>query len=437
MGTVFFSSNCVLDSSVGSNSFLNYLHQQEIKTRRLRKFSPKPNPKSSNVQVFSFESHKIRKPTPHHHKSQTLNLSSLYENLSFIKENSLEIASKLEKPKENHMNSLLNLKNLSIEKKLGNSHSNVMLVRDNKNQLFIMKIIQIEARDFILEYSEALKKMKTNTFVTEILNIFIQENSFYIITEYMSKGEMNKSLTHYFSEQIGKFYLAELLLGLMHIHSQMKGYYKLLSFENIFLDNKNHLKISNFGSFTPFNPFSISNAVSPFCRTGSCANTKSNENEEEEFETPMVPGPKNNRASKEKFHLGEDFNMEKIGYYPPEIFMGKDIDEKSDSWVIGAWLYEILTGRNLVKIENRADFQEYLKEEPEMIINGEKLSEECRDLLKKLMKKKSGERLGLEEIKRHEFLKGIEWEKMIKKEGVGPMNMGKKGHHRSELVGRM
>ena len=432
MGTVFFSSNCLLDSSVGSNSFLNYLHQQDIKSRRC-KFSPKPNPKSSNLQVFSFDSPKIRKTLPHHQKSQTLNLSTLIENLNFIKENSLVAASKPEKLIVNHMNPLLNLKNLSIEKKLGNSHSNVMLVRDNKNQLFVMKIIQIETRDFILQYSEALKNMKPNAFVTEILNIFIQENSFYIITEYMSKGEMNKSLTHYFSEQIGKFYLAELLLGLMHIHSQMKGFYKLLSYENIFLDNKNHLKICNLGNFTPFNPFSISKPVSPFCRTGSCAN----ENEEEEFNTPMFLGAQNNRPSQKKFHLGGDFNMEKISYYPPEIFIGKDIDEKSDSWVIGAWLYEVLTGRSLVKIEKRLEFEEYLKEEQEIQIYGDKLSEVCRDLLKKLIKKNSGERLGLGEIKEHEFLKGIDWEKMMKKEEAGPINAGKKGHHRSEIVGRI
>ena len=58
-------------------------------------------------------------------------------------------------------------------------------------------------------------------------------------------------------------------------------------------------------------------------------------------------------------------------------------------------------------------------------------------MIKKLIKKNSGERLGLGEIKEHEFLKGIDWEKMMKKEEAGPINAGKKGHHRSEIVGRI
>lgn len=416
------STNCIFDSSVGNNSFLNYLHQQELHARRIFKYSPKPIHKGNN---FSFEiNNNIQRKRPHRHKSQTSSLSNFTSNM-----NKTELENEKLQILKN-FNPSLNLKNLSIEKKLGNSHSNAMLVRDTHNKLYVMKIINNESKNMLKQFYDILEHSRHNAFLVDILNIFFQGNSIYIITEYMSRGELNKMLTHHLSEQNCKTLLAELLIGLSLLHSEFKGFYKLLSPENIFFDKENHIKIGNFGFFVPFNPFSLNIPVSPFCRTGSCGKI---ENDEDEKSFAANCKFSDFSRNKKNLQFSKDF-IHDIGYYPPEIFAGREIDEKCDSWVIGIWVYEIITGRTLVKIENLKDFEEYLDESQEIAIPINLLSIECEDLLKKIIKKKRKERLSIEEIKNHEFLKEIDWEKIVKKKEIGPnLSSAKKGHHKSEI----
>ena len=422
MGTVFMSNNCILDYSVGNSSFLNYIHQKELQSRKFFKFSPKPIPKIKNSishnLIFSFEKQNFQKKNPKHHKSQTLTITTHGK-----------ISEKIIKPSITLFNPDLKLHDLSIEKKLGSQKSNVMLVRDYKNQFYAMKILIHHNKDLLLNYSEVLRMIIPTPFMTSINNVFFHEDNLYLIIEYMNKGELTKLLTHHLNEVTVKSLLCELILALQHFYSQMKGFYKLLSPENIFLDNENHIKIGNFGIFTPFNPFCISTPVSPFCRTGSCAHNL-------DFEENENIGPINNRKSSE-FSFGKEQNIDRLFYIPPEIFEGNEIiDEKSESWVIGVWLYEILTARMLIKIKTFQDFQDFLNKDIEISIILKGVSIECEDLLKKLIRKKKEDRLSLQEIKKHEFLKDVNWEIIRRREGMGPIINNKKGHHRSELLGK-
>jgi len=439
------SNTCVLDPSVGNNSFLNYLHQKDLRSRKIFKFSPKPIPKQNNPDDFTFETPQIQNPKrSRHHKSQTLTIASLpsknANNNNNMKSPQKIINSAEKLPLMNQMNQLLNLKTLSIEKKLGGANSNVMLVRDTRNQqLFVMKIMTDKDPGLLLKYCEKIRFMKRGVSHVQALNVFFQEENFYIILEYMNNAEFLKMLTHRLSEQSCKFYLAELLLGLVHWYSQFKDFHKLLSPENIFLDKQNHLKLSNYGLFTPFNPFSTLIPVSPFCRTGSCKKMTDFEDEDPMItENPFSSYVKNGYIYSDlrSSFLGKDLFMEKLGYFPPEIFQGKESDEKSDSWVIGIWIYEMLTGKHLIKAETAIDFQEYLNEEQEVLVNNRGFSVECEDLIRKLIRKKKEDRLSLEEIKNHEFLKDIDWEKIGKREGNGPViNIGRKTHQRSQMCG--
>ena len=54
MGAILMNASCILDPSVGNNSFLNYLHQKDIKERKLIKFSPRPVSKNKNINVIKF-----------------------------------------------------------------------------------------------------------------------------------------------------------------------------------------------------------------------------------------------------------------------------------------------------------------------------------------------------------------------------------------------
>lgn len=64
----------------------------------------------------------------------------------------------------------------------------------------------------------------------------------------MPKGDLKQLLNRHgtFSEDVARFYSAEILLGLKHIHD--RGIiYRDIKLENILLDEKGHVKISDLG----------------------------------------------------------------------------------------------------------------------------------------------------------------------------------------------
>jgi serine/threonine protein kinase len=133
----------------------------------------------------------------------------------------------------------------------------------------------------------------------------------------------------------------------------------------------------------------------------------------------------------------KDHLADHLGFYPPEVLLGRDPDEKSDCWVIGVWLYELLSGKHLVKAETDGDFHEYLNEETEICGFQRGFSPESEDLIRKLTRKKRDLRLSLAEVRQHEFLKEVDWEKVSSREGCGPLiNVSRKAHHKSDFAGR-
>ncbi len=108
-------------------------------------------------------------------------------------------------------------------------------------------------------------------------------------------------------------------------------------------------------------------------------------------------------------------------YMSPEGIKKGHISFASDFYSLGAVLYEMLTGYPPHYSENKVamEFAALTKE----IKFPEKLSKGCVDLLEGLLDKNSRTRLGakgINEIKNHDWLKGVDWEKVKRKELVPP-----------------
>lgn len=101
----------------------------------------------------------------------------------------------------------------------------------------------------------------------------------------------------YFKEEIAKFYLAEILLGLEYLHN-LDIVYRDLKPENILLTSEGHLKIADFGLCKQNVPFEL--ATKSFC--GSPA------------------------------------------YLPPELLAERKVGKYGDYYTYGVIAYELLTG---------------------------------------------------------------------------------------------
>ena len=85
-------------------------------------------------------------------------------------------------------------------------------------------------------------------FIVELYSIFQDERNHYMLMEHIDGGDMFERMRCLgaFSESVAKFYAAELVLALEHMHSQ-QIVHRDLKPENLMIDDDGHLKVIDFG----------------------------------------------------------------------------------------------------------------------------------------------------------------------------------------------
>uniref|UniRef100_A0A665W5Q0 non-specific serine/threonine protein kinase n=1 Tax=Echeneis naucrates TaxID=173247 RepID=A0A665W5Q0_ECHNA len=179
---------------------------------------------------------------------------------------------------------------------------------------------------------------------------------------------------HY--EEDVKFYLAELALGLDHLHS-LGIIYRDLKPENILLDEEGHIKLTDFGLCKE--AIDHEKKAYSFCGT--------------------------------------------VEYMAPEVVNRQGHIHSADWWSFGVLMFEMLTGALPFQGKDR-------KETMNLILKArlgmpQFLSAEAQSLLRALFKRNPANRLGsgadgAEEIKRHGFFSTIDWNKLFRREVKPP-----------------
>jgi serine/threonine protein kinase len=169
-----------------------------------------------------------------------------------------------------------------------------------------------------------------------------------------------------FNEQRARVYAAEMVNALGYLHKQ-GVIYRDLKPENVLLDRKGHIRITDFGlSKQNMGPFELTHS---FCGTPE--------------------------------------------YLAPEIIKGTGHSRGADWWSLGALLYEMLCGRPPHYARDR---QQMLRDIVEKEIPMKTyFSEEATSLLKVLLERDPKKRIGYserdcEEIQEHPFFKSVNWD---------------------------
>uniref|UniRef100_A0A674NBH9 Ribosomal protein S6 kinase n=1 Tax=Takifugu rubripes TaxID=31033 RepID=A0A674NBH9_TAKRU len=215
-------------------------------------------------------------------------------------------------------------------------------------------------------------------FIVDLIYAFQTGGKLYLILEYLSVGQLKlhpqasgRSLST--SQRsllfLCSFYLAEISMALGHLHQ--KGIiYRDLKPENIMLNSQGHVKLTDFG------------------------------------------------LCKESIHDGTVTHTfcGTIEYMAPEILMRSGHNRAVDWWSLGALMYDMLTGAPPFTGENR-------KKTIDKILKCKLnlppyLTQEARDLLKRLLKRNASSRLGAgagdaTEVQAHPFFRHINWEDLL------------------------
>uniref|UniRef100_A0A1I7URU7 Protein kinase domain-containing protein n=1 Tax=Caenorhabditis tropicalis TaxID=1561998 RepID=A0A1I7URU7_9PELO len=104
-------------------------------------------------------------------------------------------------------------------------------------------------RRLVRAYSE-IQILRTieSPFIVELLAAFATSNRLFMIMEYCERGDMSSILgvDEAFPEDIGRFYLSEIVFGIRYLHTS-NIMHRDLKLENIVIDGDGHLKICDFG----------------------------------------------------------------------------------------------------------------------------------------------------------------------------------------------
>ena len=280
---------------------------------------------------------------------------------------------------ENIPSTLEDFKHLKV---LGQgSFGKVILVQNqNNNKLYAMKILN---KKFIVKKNQVshtqtervlLEKLK-HPFIVRLNYAFQDSKRLYFLTEFLQGGELFFHLRRNsgYKEKAVRFYMSQILLALEYMHDN-NYIYRDLKPENILIDKEGNIKLTDFGL----------SKILP----------------EEETITYTMCGT--------------------AEYLAPEILFAKGYDKTCDWFSFGVVLFEMFCGYHPFKSKGqRIDPKIYLRK----TYIPDKVGKTARDLIEKLFVSNPKKRLGYnsaDEVKKHPFFNGVDFDKVLNKEYKPP-----------------
>lgn len=278
-----------------------------------------------------------------------------------------------------HMNQHLTIDSFELLKVIGKgSFGKVMQVRKRDTlRIYALKTIR---KAHIVSRSEVTHTLAERTVLAKVNNPFIvplkfsfqSKEKLYLVLAFVNGGELFHHLQREgkFNEERSRFYAAELLIALEHLHG-FNVVYRDLKPENILLDYTGHIALCDFG-LCKLN-MSESDTTNTFCGTPE--------------------------------------------YLAPELLSGHGYTKCVDWWTLGVLLYEMLTGLPPFYDENTNEMYRKILQEP--LRFPEEVQPEARSLLVLLLNRDPAQRLGVngaQDIKNHPFFaKHIDWKRLVAK----------------------
>jgi serine/threonine protein kinase len=264
------------------------------------------------------------------------------------------------------------------------SYGQVCLVRLKiNNKLYAMKVLDKlllkEKHQELHTKSERDLMVKVHCpFIVNIKSAFQDQKYLYIISDFMQGGDLYYHLHEkgVLNFEEAQFYISEIVLALEYLHKN-NMIYRDLKPENILLDNKGHIKLTDFGLSKMLN--SSNERSFTICGT--------------------------------------------IQYIAPEMFIKKGYDYMIDWWSLGCLMYEMFAGKFAFKIKRNTEINfDIYKQKLQF---PRRMDEDAKDLINKLLVVEPKKRLGfgtngVEKIKKHPFFEGINWDDVWNKNVMPP-----------------
>jgi serine/threonine protein kinase len=222
-------------------------------------------------------------------------------------------------------------------------------------------------------------------FIVQLHWTFQTRSHLYFVLEFCEGGELYYHLARRgrFDESVARFYFCEVLLGLEYLHAR-NIVHRDLKVENILLDNDGHVRLTDFG---------VSKVV---------------------------------KSKHDKFTSVVGTSE----YFAPELIKREGYAKPFDFYSLGCVLYFMLTGRlpyfrgDLAEMAKQRVRGDFLPFPADVSMSAQTL---CRRLLDPDPSSRMGSNGGAEEVRQHEWLQGIDWQRAHRKLYKPPIDPKKMG----------
>ncbi|KAI7901210.1 kinase-like domain-containing protein [Cokeromyces recurvatus] len=266
------------------------------------------------------------------------------------------------------------------------SYSTVLIGRDKRTgkhyaikRLDKAHIVKNNKVKYVMIERDALSRMN-HPGIIKLYWTFKDNRSLYFVLDLARNGELYTYIRRLapFDLEITKFYAAELLLAIEHIHN--KGViHRDIKPENILLDDNLHIKVTDFGSAKIIQ------------------------------ENDNISGE--NEASSSRSFVGT------AEYVPPELLRSDPVSKEADLWAFGCVIYQMLSGKSPFKAAT--DYLIFQKIKNLEYTIPDNFPQTGKDIIEKLLVSDPERRLGslatggIQAIKEHAFFEGIDWENLF------------------------
>jgi serine/threonine protein kinase len=255
---------------------------------------------------------------------------------------------------------------------------------------------------------QILADVRGHPFITSFVASFSDHEFLYILLDYVPGGELFTYLRKFrrFDESMARFYAAEIVLILEHLHEQQGGIaYRDMKPENLLLDAEGHIKLVDFGFAKRLGNNESGHPVETYTLCG----------------TPE--------------------------YLAPEVIHNKGHTTAVDWWALGILIYEFLTGYPPFWHQNPIEiYKQYVPsphppvppfppsnptthrivEKPIVFPQEPPISDAAKDIIRQFCTVDRSRRLGnvsggAAKVKAHPFFAGVDWDAVYQKRHRGPI----------------
>ena len=335
----------------------------------------------------------------------------------------------------------LDLDNLKALRVLGKgAMGTVFLVHDTSNDPsarcpFALKVVDKSSIHTKLDADRrarweinVLSRLSQHPFLPSLLGTFDSDQFLGWAVPYCPGGDLNvlryRQTDHVFSPAVIRFYLAEIVCALDHLHT-MGIAYRDLKPENVLIQQSGHVTLTDFDLSRKLTPKTIKTII---YSTPIEEMLPENRRKHRRNLTRWLPVAGDNKRGlikaksarvspvsrrKVSFSNGERSNSF-VGteeYVAPEVVRGDGHEFAVDWWALGILTFEMMYGTTPFKGKNRKEtFRNILVKAPEFIGKRSALTDLIGRLLEKDPTKRLGFIRGAREIKEHEFFRGLRWD---------------------------